>query len=93
MSPVGAKDPLFRTAAKVYGDRCLAFVLTGMGADGKLGAEAIKLAGGAVVIQKKETCVVFGMPGAVYEAGAYDKIMTPEEIIALLKEKVVTDVE
>lgn len=88
-----AVDPLFRTAAQVYGDRCLAFVLTGMGADGKLGAEAIKLAGGAVVIQKKETCVVFGMPGAVYEAGAFDKILSPEEIVELLKEKVITHVE
>lgn len=83
-----AVDPLFATAAAIFKERCLAFVLTGMGNDGKDGAVAIKQVGGAVVIQSKESCAVFGMPGAVFSAGAYDKIADPEEIVDLLRDKV-----
>lgn len=85
-----AVDPLFASAAEIYRERCLGFVLTGMGADGKDGAQVIKEHGGAVVIQEEKSCVVFGMPGAVYAAGAYDKIATPDEIIAVLRDKVAT---
>ena len=82
-----AVDPLFETAAEIYKDRCLGMVLTGMGADGREGAEHIKRQGGAVVIQNAESCVVFGMPGAVFAVGAYDRIATPSEIVAILKDK------
>ena len=84
-----AVDPLFRSAAKIFKTRCLAFVLTGMGADGRDGAIAVKQHGGAVVIQSEKTCVVFGMPGAVHAAGAFDRIASPAEIISILKEKAV----
>ncbi|NDG85436.1 MAG: response regulator [Proteobacteria bacterium] len=84
-----AVDPLFRSAAKIFKNRCLAFVLTGMGADGRDGAIAVKQHGGAVVIQSERTCVVFGMPGAVHEAGAFDRIASPSEITSILKEKAV----
>jgi two-component system chemotaxis response regulator CheB len=82
-----AVDPLFASAAKVFGRKCLGIVLTGMGADGKVGAEHVKRAGGPVLIQNRESCVVFGMPGAVFDAGAYDRIVTPEEIVAELRQK------
>lgn len=82
-----AVDPLFSSAAAIYGPRCLGIVLTGMGSDGKDGAETIKRAGGGVLIQKESTCVVFGMPGAVMAAGAFDRAMDPTEIIAVIKEK------
>ncbi len=82
-----AVDHLFTTAANVYKDRCLGIVLTGMGADGKVGSEDIKKEGGAMIIQSEETCVVFGMPGAVYAAGTYDYIMSPDEIAKVLQEK------
>lgn len=81
-------DPLFQTAADIFGDRCLALVLTGMGADGRDGAAAVKQRGGAVIIQNKESCVVFGMPGAVFDLGAFDRIETPDEIISLINEKI-----
>jgi two-component system chemotaxis response regulator CheB len=58
-----------------------------MGADGKVGAEKIKQRGGAVVIQDKESCVVFGMPGAVMESGAYDKVLNLEGIVSVLIDK------
>ena len=83
-----AVDPLFETAAKIFRDKCLGLVLTGMGADGKLGAESIKNHNGCVAIQDQKSCVVFGMPGAVKASGAYDKILTPDEIISELQRKV-----
>lgn len=64
-----AVDPLFVSAAEVYGDRLLACVLTGMGSDGVLGAEAVSLAGGQVWIQNEETSLSWGMAGAVARAG------------------------
>ncbi len=81
-------DPLFSTAASIFKERCLALVLTGMGNDGRDGAIAIKRAGGAVIIQNKESCAVFGMPGAVFSAGAYDKIADPQGIVSLMREKI-----
>jgi two-component system chemotaxis response regulator CheB len=67
-----AADLLFETAAKFWSHRCLAFVLTGMGEDGARGGQAVRAAGGAVLIQDKESSVVWGMPGAVHALGAYD---------------------
>lgn len=84
-----AVDALFVAAASIFKDRCLAFVLTGMGSDGKDGAIAVKQAGGTVVIQNEESCIVFGMPGAVYGAGAFDRIASPQEIVEVLKDKAV----
>jgi len=82
-----AVDRLFESAAAVFGERCLGIVLTGMGADGRVGAEAIKRRGGGVLIQSESTCVVFGMPGAVKASGAYDSIFSPDEIVQALVQK------
>ena len=68
-----AVDVLFRSAADVYGDRTLAVVLTGMGSDGTHGAGWIKAQGGRVFTEAEETCVVYGMPRAVTEAGLSDQ--------------------
>lgn len=67
-----AANKLMDSVAQVYGNRTLGMVLTGMGEDGKDGAMAIKSAGGMVLIQNQESCVVWGMPGAVAVAGAFD---------------------
>jgi two-component system chemotaxis response regulator CheB len=64
-----AVDVLFRSVAEVYGAGTLAVVLTGMGQDGLRGCEAICHAGGTVLAQDQATSVVWGMPGAVAEAG------------------------
>lgn len=79
-------DPLFSSAADYFKEKCLGIILTGMGDDGKVGAESVKNSGGAVVIQSQESCVVYGMPKAVLESGNYDKIGNLEEIALLLKE-------
>jgi two-component system chemotaxis response regulator CheB len=69
-----AADYLFESAAQVFGRACIGLVLTGMGEDGCDGAKAIKQADGGIIIQNKESCTVFGMPGAVFEAGAFDEM-------------------
>jgi two-component system chemotaxis response regulator CheB len=69
-----AADYLFESAARTFGRNSLGVVLTGMGEDGRDGSKAIKECDGCVLIQSKESCTVFGMPGAVFECGAYDEI-------------------
>jgi two-component system, chemotaxis family, protein-glutamate methylesterase/glutaminase len=75
-----AADVLFRSAAHACGPGVLAVVLTGMGMDGKAGAEKIVSAGGRVVVQDLETSVVWGMPGAVARAGLADGVYPLKEI-------------
>jgi len=62
-------DVLFRSAATILGKRALAVVLTGMGNDGLDGARAITEAGGLVLTQNEDSCVVYGMPRVIKEAG------------------------
>jgi two-component system, chemotaxis family, protein-glutamate methylesterase/glutaminase len=84
-----AVDPLFRSAAATYGPRVLAMVLTGMGADGKRGGQVIVDAGGALIAQDEATSVVWGMPGAVANAGLASQIKPLNELapaaLALLR--------
>jgi two-component system chemotaxis response regulator CheB len=66
-------DVLFRSAADCYRDRLLGVVMTGMGNDGLQGAAWIKGVGGLVFTEAEETCVVYGMPRSVVEAGLSDR--------------------
>jgi len=75
-----AVDPLFDSCAQVAGNGVLAVVLTGMGHDGRDGARTIREAGGQVIAQDQASSVVWGMPGAVVEAGLADQIMTLKDI-------------
>lgn len=68
-----AVDVLFHSAAEVFGSRVLGVVLSGMGSDGTKGAAWIKAQGGMVFTEAEETCVVYGMPRAVVEAGLSDR--------------------
>ena len=70
-----AVDVLFQSAAEVYGDRVLAVVMTGMGSDGREGAAWIKAKGGRVLTEAAESCVVYGMPRSVVEAGLSDAVV------------------
>ena len=80
-----AVDHLFESAAQIWGRDCLAIVLTGMGEDGLAGVRALREQGAGILIQDKESCVVFGMPGAIYEADLYDEIGNLDKISGLLR--------
>ncbi|MGV1719111.1 protein-glutamate methylesterase/protein-glutamine glutaminase [Vibrio furnissii] len=62
-------DVTFGSASKIYGDKVLSMVLTGMGADGREGARMLKNAGATIWAQDEDSCVVYGMPQAVAKAG------------------------
>ena len=79
-----AVDPLFDSAAKVYGAATLAVVFTGMGADGAKGAVKIADAGGSVIAQDEASSVVWGMPGATAKAGACSVILPLNQIASKL---------
>ncbi len=79
-------DELFDSLAEVYDGSTLALVLTGMGSDGRDGAKKIKEAGGTVLAQDAESCVVFGMPRAVIEAGLADEVVNLSQIPQRLRE-------
>jgi two-component system chemotaxis response regulator CheB len=64
-----AVDVMFRSAAEVWGPNLLALILTGMGRDGVDGCSRILEHGGSVITQDEASCLVWGMPGAVVEAG------------------------
>lgn len=65
-------DVLFQSAAETFGPRTLAIVMTGMGSDGRQGAAWVKAQGGQVLTEAEESCVVYGMPRSVVEAGLSD---------------------
>lgn len=80
-----AVDVLFRDAAAVYGASALSVVLTGMGADGTLGAKALVAAGGLVLAQDEATSTVWGMPGSIARAGLAHDILPLPAIAPALK--------
>jgi two-component system chemotaxis response regulator CheB len=65
-------DALFHSAADAYGARVLGIVMTGMGSDGREGAAWIKAKGGTVLTESEASCVVYGMPRSIVEAGLSD---------------------
>lgn len=65
-------DVLFQSAASLVGANVLGVVLTGMGSDGLRGAKAIRDAGGRMLTEAEASCVVYGMPSVVKEAGLAD---------------------
>lgn len=73
-------DVLFRSAALACSGRVLGIILTGMGSDGLAGCRAIRAAGGAVLAQDAATSVIWGMPGAVAQAGLASKILPLDAI-------------
>lgn len=68
-------DVLLESAARACGNKAVAFVLTGMGKDGAVGARAIQQAGGRVFVESEETSVVFGMPKAVMDSVKVDGVV------------------
>ena len=68
-------DITFRSVNNVFPAKTLAIVLTGMGADGREGARTLKTQGSEIWAQDEESCVVYGMPAAIVDAGLADNIL------------------
>ena len=81
-------DVLFQSAAETYGQRVLGVVMTGMGSDGRAGAAWIKAQGGLVYTESEETCVVYGMPSSVVEAGLSDRSVPLDQMARAIREAV-----
>ncbi len=69
----------------VYGKDILMIVLTGMGRDGHISAETLVDKGGVVIVQDKETSLIWGMPGAIAHKGATMATLPPQEILPWCK--------
>jgi two-component system chemotaxis response regulator CheB len=77
---VSAADPLFESAARAFGGRTIAVILTGSDGDGARGALAVHKAGGIVLAQDEASSVSFGMPLAAIATGAVDAVLPLNEI-------------
>ncbi len=76
-----AVDALFAAAGAVYGGAALAVILTGMGQDGLRGVGILKAHGASVIAQDEASSVVWGMPGAVVNAGFADRVLPLNEVV------------
>jgi two-component system chemotaxis response regulator CheB len=87
-SPIAGFRPsatyLFESAARAYGAASAAVILTGMGSDGVAGLRAVRAAGGHVVAQDQESCVVYGMPREAVAAGVVDTVLPLTEMTSWL---------
>ena len=75
-----AIDPLFSSAAEVWGDWTMAVILTGMGNDGTHGAADIAASGGSVIAQDEATSVIWGMPGSAVASGVCSAVLPLDQI-------------
>jgi two-component system chemotaxis response regulator CheB len=87
-APLGGLRPradlTISDAARVFGPRLLLVVLTGMGKDGLDGAQAVRRAGGRILVEAESSCTVYGMPRAVAEAGLADAVHALDDLPAAI---------
>jgi two-component system chemotaxis response regulator CheB len=77
-------DLLIEDAAKLYGDRLLLVVMTGMGNDGLRGATEVRRRGGRILVESQDTCTVYGMPRAIVEAHLADEVLPLDQLPAAI---------
>ena len=76
-----AVDALLTSVAEIYGGAVVAVILTGMGQDGLRGVEILKAQGACILAQDEPSSVVWGMPGAVANAGLADRVLPLDQIV------------
>jgi two-component system chemotaxis response regulator CheB len=77
-----------QSVAEVYKSQAIGILLTGMGRDGAIGMQSIRRAGGYAIAQHEATCTIYGMPRAAIELNAVDAVLSPEEIIPALQDRI-----
>lgn len=86
-----AADLLIESVAQSYGAGAVGVIMTGMGHDGARAMQYLKEHGGSTIAESEETCVIYGMPRAVVEAGAADEVVPlqriAERIVRLVRER------
>jgi two-component system chemotaxis response regulator CheB len=73
-------DLLIEDAARIYRERLLLVVLTGMGSDGLRGAAAVRRHGGRILVEAEETCTIYGMPRAIVDRGLADEVLSLDRL-------------
>jgi two-component system chemotaxis response regulator CheB len=86
--PRPSVDIAMQSAAEVFGENTIGVLLTGMGRDGALGMQRIRLGGGYTFAQDEASSPIYGMPRAAVELGAVDQVLAPEDIIVALQRQV-----
>lgn len=81
-------DITFSSIAKYYPNNTLAIILTGMGADGREGSRTLKSVGSKIWAQDEESCVVYGMPAAVADAGLTERVLGLSDMGASIAQRV-----
>ena len=81
-------NPLFASAADVYGRHVIGIVLSGTGQDATNGVQAVRANGGIVIAQDQRTSAHWGMPGAAVASGAVDYVLPLEAIAPAIVELV-----
>jgi two-component system chemotaxis response regulator CheB len=76
-----AVDVLFRSVAELYAGGVIGVILTGMGQDGLRGVEQLKQKGAYIIAQDQSTSVVWGMPGAIVDAGLADTVLALRSVV------------
>ena len=79
---------MFQSAADVYAGRVLGVVMTGMGEDGREGAAWIKAKGGTIFTEAENSCVVYGMPRAIVDAGLSDRAIGLDQMATAIREQI-----
>jgi len=81
-------DPLFETAARIFGRKTVGVVLSGIGRDGAEGLRSVRGAGGSAVVQDRATSIIYGMPAAALDAAGADAVVPTREIAAVINHMV-----
>jgi two-component system chemotaxis response regulator CheB len=83
-------DLLIEDAARVYGERLLLVVLTGMGNDGLRGAAEVRRRGGHILAEAEDTCTVYGMPRAIVQGGLADEVLALDRLAEVITAEAAT---